>query len=89
MTPDLGQGGCQALEDAVALGRCLGAADEVALALRCYDKLRRGRAQRIADASRRSAAHNRDHGVLTALATGLAVRAMPAALWRKSVSQWL
>ncbi|MEJ3657954.1 FAD-dependent monooxygenase [Actinomycetes bacterium KLBMP 9759] len=45
MPPDLGQGGCQALEDAVALGHELGgvASAGVELALARYDRLRRGR----------------------------------------------
>ena len=48
MTPNLGQGGCCALEDAVVLGRHLGRAEggdssEVAEALRAYEKERLGR----------------------------------------------
>jgi 2-polyprenyl-6-methoxyphenol hydroxylase-like FAD-dependent oxidoreductase len=52
MTPDLGQGACQALVDGVALADCLAAAD-VASGLRAYDRLRRRRTQRIAAMSRR------------------------------------
>jgi 2-polyprenyl-6-methoxyphenol hydroxylase-like FAD-dependent oxidoreductase len=47
MTPNLGQGACQALEDAVVLGRCAAAGD-----LASYDAERRPRATMI---SRRSA----------------------------------
>src|SRR3954451_22747632 len=43
MTPDLGQGGCQAFEDAVALGNVLDGADDVPAALARYDALRRPR----------------------------------------------
>ncbi len=53
MTPNLGQGACQAVEDAVMLARCLkGAADPVA-ALRAYEAARIPRANDIVEASRR------------------------------------
>lgn len=52
MTPNLGQGACQALEDAVTLAHCLDAIPDVAAALRSYDGLRRARTQAI---TRRSA----------------------------------
>lgn len=45
MQPSLGQGACQALEDAVTIGRC---ADD----LRLYDRKRRRRTQRIVRVSR-------------------------------------
>jgi 2-polyprenyl-6-methoxyphenol hydroxylase-like FAD-dependent oxidoreductase len=53
MTPDLGQGACQALVDGVALAGCLAAGADVAKGLRAYDRLRRRPAQRIAAMSRR------------------------------------
>ena len=43
MTPDLGQGGCQAFEDAVALANVLAGADDLPAALKRYDALRRPR----------------------------------------------
>ncbi len=54
MTPNLGQGACQALEDAVVLGRALTECSESAVAGRLadYDRERRPRTQYIA---RRSA----------------------------------
>ncbi|WP_351235849.1 FAD-dependent monooxygenase [Streptomyces sp. NPDC002133] len=52
MTPNLGQGACQALEDAVTLAHCLDGAPDVAAALRSYDLQRRPRTQAI---TRRSA----------------------------------
>ncbi|MEV6815948.1 FAD-dependent monooxygenase [Micromonospora sp. NPDC051296] len=48
MTPDLGQGACQALVDAVALSEALAAAPDVSSALARYDGLRRGPTQRMA-----------------------------------------
>ncbi|WP_432138507.1 FAD-dependent monooxygenase [Streptomyces sp. bgisy154] len=52
MTPNLGQGACQALEDAVTLAHCLDGTSDVTAALRSYDRLRRARTQAV---SRRSA----------------------------------
>ncbi len=56
MTPDLGQGGCQALEDAVVLGRVLTGCgqSDVAGRLADYDLRRRPRAQAIARRSART-----------------------------------
>ncbi len=48
MTPDLGQGACQALIDAVALSEALAAESDVPSALARYDGLRRGPTQRMA-----------------------------------------
>ena len=56
MTPNLGQGACQALEDAVELAACLSAESsvegDVFAALADYDRRRRPRTQRIARRSR-------------------------------------
>lgn len=52
MTPDLGQGGCQAIVDAVTLAECLPAGVDLATGLARYDRLRRRRTQRIVRASR-------------------------------------
>jgi len=51
MTPDLGQGACQAMEDAATLTRLLGAGP-IDAALDAYDRLRRARAQPIAARAR-------------------------------------
>ncbi|MFJ5777058.1 FAD-dependent monooxygenase [Streptomyces sp. NPDC093094] len=48
MTPDLGQGACQALEDAVTLAHCLDRTDDTAAALGSYDRLRRPRTRAVA-----------------------------------------
>ena len=56
MTPNLGQGACQAIEDAVVLARCLresGAAGDAAGSLRRYEALRSGRVAKITRRSRR------------------------------------
>ncbi|MFJ2738344.1 FAD-dependent oxidoreductase [Streptomyces sp. NPDC087440] len=53
MTPNLGQGACQALEDAVTLAHCLDGGGDAARGLRAYDLVRRPRAQAVARRSAR------------------------------------
>jgi 2-polyprenyl-6-methoxyphenol hydroxylase-like FAD-dependent oxidoreductase len=53
MTSDLGQGACQALEDAVVLSAALAGFADLTTALSTYDEQRRPRTQMIAEASRR------------------------------------
>ncbi|OIJ84951.1 FAD-dependent oxidoreductase [Streptomyces sp. MUSC 14] len=54
MTPNLGQGACQALEDAVTLAAALGAESTVETALARYDAVRRPRSQAVARAARQA-----------------------------------
>jgi 2-polyprenyl-6-methoxyphenol hydroxylase-like FAD-dependent oxidoreductase len=53
MLPFIGQGACQAFEDASALGRALGSAPDIPMALRDYEAERRTRAARAMALSRR------------------------------------
>jgi 2-polyprenyl-6-methoxyphenol hydroxylase-like FAD-dependent oxidoreductase len=53
MTPNLGQGACQTIEDAVVLARCLGERGVTAESLRKYEKLRSDRAAMVVRRSRR------------------------------------
>jgi 2-polyprenyl-6-methoxyphenol hydroxylase-like FAD-dependent oxidoreductase len=48
MPPFLGQGGCQALEDAVVLAHAVSTEDTIEQALRKYDEERRPRSQKVA-----------------------------------------
>jgi 2-polyprenyl-6-methoxyphenol hydroxylase-like FAD-dependent oxidoreductase len=48
MTPNLGQGACQAVEDAVVLADCLKAEQNVTSALQLYERRRLKRANRVA-----------------------------------------
>jgi 2-polyprenyl-6-methoxyphenol hydroxylase-like FAD-dependent oxidoreductase len=48
MTPNLGQGACIAIEDAVELGECLKTETDIVAALKLYEKRRVTRANRIA-----------------------------------------
>ncbi|MFB7831101.1 FAD-dependent monooxygenase [Streptomyces sp. NPDC056056] len=54
MTPHLGQGACQALEDAVVLTAALGTESTVEAALARYDAERRPRSQAVAGAARQA-----------------------------------
>lgn len=95
MTPNLGQGACLAIEDAVTLAACLprpgGVAVDVPGGLARYDARRRPRVARLARLSRRAgqlaglsgrAAAARD-AVIGALPSSLAVRALDPVLgWR-------
>ncbi len=53
MTPNFGQGACQAMEDAAVLADCLAGASDVPASLRTYEALRRDRTAFITRASRR------------------------------------
>ncbi len=50
-TPNLGQGACQAMEDAVVLASCLRAASDVPAALRSYEAMRMARTANITNQS--------------------------------------
>jgi 2-polyprenyl-6-methoxyphenol hydroxylase-like FAD-dependent oxidoreductase len=79
MLPNLGQGGCQAIEDAAALAASLTTSDPVPDALRAYERARKPRAESVARQSRRMSglAHLRNPAV--AGLRNIAMRAAPAA----------
>ncbi|WP_262285653.1 FAD-dependent oxidoreductase [Micromonospora sp. MA102] len=80
MTPHLGQGAGQAIEDAVVLGAaCAGGTDDLAGALAAYDRQRRPRSQAIARASARAARYGQQlrHPAAVALRDGV-LRLTPA-----------
>lgn len=52
MTPNFGQGGCMAIEDAMILARCLEKYGPAVPGLRRYEELRRGRTKAVARYSR-------------------------------------
>jgi 2-polyprenyl-6-methoxyphenol hydroxylase-like FAD-dependent oxidoreductase len=53
MTPDLGQGGCQAIEDGVLLATALRRGPSIAHALEKFGRIRRPRVRRVVNDSRR------------------------------------
>ncbi|MFE2170583.1 FAD-dependent monooxygenase [Streptomyces sp. NPDC059447] len=74
MTPDLGQGACQALEDAVTLAAALTTEPTVQAALARYDAERRPRSQAVARAARQ--AGRMGHGLAHPLPVALRNTAM-------------
>ncbi len=80
MTPDLGQGINQALEDAVVLGSEIAHSHDVALALERYQSRRLGRAARAVRASRLAGQFASLPGALGLRVRELGLRLMPAAL---------
>jgi 2-polyprenyl-6-methoxyphenol hydroxylase-like FAD-dependent oxidoreductase len=74
MTPNLGQGGCQALEDAVTLAICV----RDGRPLHWYDEQRRPRAQQLLRLSARAARLIQTDSRLVAAVRDLGARAVPA-----------
>lgn len=73
MTPNIGQGGCQAMEDAWVLARCLDTAGSVQEALRQYESLRAQRVATLMAKARERAAiiHGEDPAATAAWYAGL------------------
>jgi 2-polyprenyl-6-methoxyphenol hydroxylase-like FAD-dependent oxidoreductase len=88
MTPNLGQGGAQAIEDGFVLAACLADHATPEAAFAAYQEHRRPRVKRIAKLAWRIGrmAHYRS-GVARGL-RNLAMRALPGAIARRQVD-WL
>jgi 2-polyprenyl-6-methoxyphenol hydroxylase-like FAD-dependent oxidoreductase len=84
MTPNIGQGACQALEDAITIAAMVAAADTVDAALARYDAERRPRAQAVARAARQAGrlGHRLTHPAAIALRNTALRLAPPAATAR-------
>jgi 2-polyprenyl-6-methoxyphenol hydroxylase-like FAD-dependent oxidoreductase len=82
MTPDLGQGACQALEDAVVLTAC--AAADVPAALADYDRARRERTQELVRASARIARLANSGNAGAAWLRDLVARALPTTVYLRA-----
>ncbi|WP_330465651.1 FAD-dependent monooxygenase [Streptomyces longwoodensis] len=79
MTPNLGQGGCQAVEDAVVLAHLLARDPDVPSALAAYTRARHRRTVRVSRRSRRIGELARLSHPLAVSLRNLAVRATPRA----------
>jgi 2-polyprenyl-6-methoxyphenol hydroxylase-like FAD-dependent oxidoreductase len=86
MTPNLGQGACQALEDAVTLGALLGRAS-VATGLAEYDRLRRPRTERFVRRSARVGRMLQSEGSATIALRNLGARLAPQRLAARAVQR--
>lgn len=86
MTPNLGQGGCVAVEDAAVLARCLGKYGNVRQALRTYESHRRTRAARITSYSRRYGAFGQWQSSAATRLRARLLSSVPEALGRRLLS---
>ncbi|MFC5290105.1 FAD-dependent monooxygenase [Actinokineospora guangxiensis] len=77
VTPDIGQGACLAVEDAVVLAQSLARHSDPGAALRAYDRARRPRTQKLAALSGRSARVQQTGHPVAAALRDLAVRLTP------------
>jgi 2-polyprenyl-6-methoxyphenol hydroxylase-like FAD-dependent oxidoreductase len=79
-TPNLGQGGCQAIEDGVVLAVCLATIDNVKAALRKYETRRAPRVREIVLASRRVGTLAQLENPIFGFLRNLAIRATPRSI---------
>ncbi|MGW3016036.1 FAD-dependent monooxygenase [Streptomyces longwoodensis] len=89
MTPNLGQGGCQAVEDAVVLAHLLARGTEVPAALAAYTQARHRRTVRIGRRSRRTGELARLSHPLAVSLRNLAVRTTPRAATVRALDEVL
>ncbi|MEU6943336.1 FAD-dependent monooxygenase, partial [Streptomyces rubiginosohelvolus] len=89
MTPNLGQGGCQAIEDAVVLAHLLAGDTDVPAALAAYTEARHGRTTRISRRSRRMGDLARLSRPLAVSVRNFALRATPSAVTRRGLDTLL
>jgi 2-polyprenyl-6-methoxyphenol hydroxylase-like FAD-dependent oxidoreductase len=87
MTPNLGQGACQAIEDALVLAHHLAGGPAVELSLRSYESERRARTSAIVAASRRVGALFQHESQLLCRVRNLAIRSTPIALSYRSLQR--
>ena len=87
-TPNLGQGACQAIEDAVVLGRCVAADDALPTALGTYQARRRRRANAMTSQARLMARVGRWRGRIPCRIRDALIKATPRVLGRRNL-QWM
>lgn len=83
MTPNLGQGGCMAVEDAAVLARCLAKYRDARVALRAYESRRRARAEAVARYSRLYGAFGQLEGRAAARLRARLLSSVPESAGRK------
>jgi 2-polyprenyl-6-methoxyphenol hydroxylase-like FAD-dependent oxidoreductase len=88
MTPDLGQGACQAIEDAVLLAACLGREQDRRSALANYEGIRLGRVRLMVRESRRLGQLATARSPLVTSMRNLVSRGMPGWLNARLVARY-
>jgi 2-polyprenyl-6-methoxyphenol hydroxylase-like FAD-dependent oxidoreductase len=86
MTPNLGQGACQAIEDAVVLAACLAGSSHIDSALQKYEERRVPRTSKIALLSRRIGGMAQWENPLMCSLRNIALRAMPKSFAGRQMS---
>jgi 2-polyprenyl-6-methoxyphenol hydroxylase-like FAD-dependent oxidoreductase len=84
-TPNLGQGGCMAIEDAVTLAHCLATNDSHEAAFAAYERLRVARTSRIVEASWKFGRIAQLEGAVSTTLRNFAMRLTPASVVRKQI----
>jgi len=82
MTPNLGQGACQALEDAVVLGNVMASGDGLA----AYDRQRRPRTQMVARRARRIGVAGQWESPAAVHLRDAALRLLPSSSFTRSLA---
>lgn len=85
MMPNLGQGGCQALEDAATLGAVIG--DDLPKALARYEDHRLGRSQWIAGMARQAGRLSLTDSAVLAAVRDRGLRLLPASVMLRSLAK--
>ena len=88
MTPNLGQGGGQAIEDAVVLDLCLSAQDDCAAAFKDYETRRVARSARVVREARRFGRVGQLENATARALRNFAVRVTPLSATLRAV-RWL
>jgi len=86
MTPNLGQGGCQAIEDAVVLAACLVNCEQVDSAVRRYQERRIPRTSAIVLQSRRIGEMGQWENSLLCFVRNAAIRAVPGRIKARQIA---
>ena len=85
MTPNLGQGACQAIEDALVLATELERASSLEVGLRAYERARRERANNTVRVARRLGVIGQWQNPLACMARDTMFSLMPASLMKKQM----
>ena len=88
MTPNLGQGACQAIEDAVVLADCIAANSDVEAALKDYEARRVERANRVVEQSHRIGKMAQNANPLVCAFRNAVIRLIPASMQMKQLN-WI
>ena len=89
MLPNLGQGGCQAIEDAAALATALATGADVHDALAAYERSRKPRAEKVARQSRQMSALAHQRNPAAVALRNIAMRVTPAAATLRRLDQFV